>query len=623
MRRVRSSPWWDDELAECWEGVKTVEKTLKFFKTSREKTRKHTQFREARQKFDKLFRKKKRTFQREKALCIDAASTSNPTDFWDQIKKLGPRRDDNQTLEVYTSDGEVSRDLGVVIETWKNSYEKLYNPKNTSSLDENYLEKCELLKSLEGEEVNDLSEWYNSRMTRHEIKKVGGKSKTKKAVGGESLPYEVFKNEASEEILEALFNKIFETNLVPTIWLKFLIKPIPKGGDTDPRVPLEYRGISLLSTVGKLYSSILNDRISEHLEKNNILEDEQNGFRKKRSCLEHIYVLSTIIKIRKAKKLSTFVSFVDFQKAFDTVDRNLLLLKIYQAGIKGNVYKSIRALYADNQCAILLKHFVTPWFPSTMGIRQGDSLSPTLFAIFINDLAKNIKEKFKGVQLGDGVNCPILLYADDIVLLAEKAVHLKAMIKMVEKWCMEWKLEVNVKKTKVVHFRPKSKAITTASFPYGGRNIEIVSSYKYLGVIFDEFLEFDEGVKALAGAGGRGLGKIFATHKRLHGMGFNTFTQLFENMVDPIILYGAGVWGLKRFGCTEAVQNRAQRMFLGVHKYACNEAVNGDMGWRTISSKQKIWVLRLWNHLCAMDESRLCKKVFNIDHKSKQGGSKS
>ena len=128
------------------------------------------------------------------------------------------------------------------------------------------------------------------------------------------------------------------------------------------------------------------------------------------------------------------------------MDRNLLLLKVYQAGIKGNIYKSIKALYADNQCAILLKHFVTPSFPSTTGIRQGDSLSPTLFAIFINDLAKNIKEKFKGVQLGDGVQCSILLYADDIVLLAEKATQLKAMIKMVEKWCSEWILEVNIKK---------------------------------------------------------------------------------------------------------------------------------------------------------------------------------
>jgi hypothetical protein len=145
-----------------------------------------------------------------------------------------------------------------------------------------------------------------------------------------------------------------------------------------------------------------------------------------------------------------------------------------------------------------------------------------------------------------------------------------------------------------------------------------VSSYKYLGIIFDEFLEFEEGVKALAGAGGRALGKIFASHKRLHGMGFDTFTKMYESMVDPIIFYGAGVWGTKNFHQPVTIQNRAQRLFLGVHKYACNEAVNGDMGWRSASAKQQLWVLRLWNHLCEMDEDRLCKKFFNIDHKFKR-----
>ena len=174
------------------------------------------------------------------------------------------------------------------------------------------------------------------------------------------------------------------------------------------------------------------------------------------------------------------------------------------------------------------------------------------------------------------------------------------------------------KKTKVVHFRIRKKKLTTATFMYGGKPLEIVDCYKYLGIIFDEFLEFDLGVKALSGAGGRALGKIFASHKRLNGTGFDTFTQMYESMVDPIIFYGAGVWGTKKFTQPVAIQNRAQRLFLGVHKYACNEAVNGDMGWRSSVTKQQLWVLRLWNHLCEMDESRLCKKIFNIDHKFKK-----
>ena len=95
------------------------------------------------------------------------------------------------------------------------------------------------------------------------------------------------------------------------------------------------------------------------------------------------------------------------------------------------------------------------WFPIKTGIRQGDSLSPTLFAIFINDLALEIKEKHKGIKLNDNVNVPILLYADDIILLASSPSELKNMLKTVYNWCNRWRLKVNSTKTKVMHFRNK------------------------------------------------------------------------------------------------------------------------------------------------------------------------
>ena len=189
------------------------------------------------------------------------------------------------------------------------------------------------------------------------------------------------------------------------------------------------------------------------------------------------------------------------------------------------------------------------------------------------------------------------------------------MLKEVENWCNKWRISVNTKKTKVVHFRPLKKKLTTATFVYGRTKLEIVSIYKYLGVVFDEFMEFKEGVQTLAGAGGRGLGKLFSSHRRLHGIGFKTYTHLFESSVDPIVLYGAGIWGTKRFTYSDSIQNRAQRMFLGVHRYACNEAVNAEMGWRAMFSKQKMCVLRLWNRLCEMQENRLCKQIFLEDHR--------
>ena len=112
-----------------------------------------------------------------------------------------------------------------------------------------------------------------------------------------------------------------------------IIKPIPKGSSIDPKLPMQYRGISLLSTVYKLYTAVLNDRLLKFSERN-IYCDEQNGFRPNRSCTDHIYILSSILRHRIHQNLSTYACFIDAEKAFDRVDRNLMLYKLFRYGFK-------------------------------------------------------------------------------------------------------------------------------------------------------------------------------------------------------------------------------------------------------------------------------------------------
>ncbi len=113
-----------------------------------------------------------------------------------------------------------------------------------------------------------------------------------------------------------LFQKIFTSSIriVTTIWKTGIIKPIPKSFLLDPRVPLQYKGIFQLSTVYKLFSGILNKRIVNVVDINQLFADEQYGFRKGRSCIDHIFVLSSIIGNRKAKGLSTYIVYIDFEK---------------------------------------------------------------------------------------------------------------------------------------------------------------------------------------------------------------------------------------------------------------------------------------------------------------------
>ena len=130
----------------------------------------------------------------------------------------------------------------------------------------------------------------------------------------------------------------FDFSVIPKPWTMSIIKPIPKSSSTDPCVPLNYRGISLLSCAAKIMSAILNNRLSDYYNDHGLVVDEQNGFRKGRSCAEHIFVLTTIIRHRLNYNLPTYVAFIDLEKVFDWVDRTLLFYKLLMNNINGRTY---------------------------------------------------------------------------------------------------------------------------------------------------------------------------------------------------------------------------------------------------------------------------------------------
>ena len=171
--------------------------------------------------------------------------------------------------------------------------------------------------------------------------------------------------------------------------------------------------------ISKIYSKLLNNRLQKYLEENDILAEEQNGFRASRSCIDHIFTLCTILRNRKVSGFDTFLSFIDYKKAFDSVDRDLLLYKLSQIGVDGRFYSAIKSLYQNPKSRVILNEFETDYFDCPIGVKQGDCLSPTLFALFINDLAEEIKSSGVGLELDSDTFINILLYADDIVLLAK------------------------------------------------------------------------------------------------------------------------------------------------------------------------------------------------------------
>lgn len=409
------------------------------------------------------------------------------------------------------------------------------------------------------------------------------------------------------------FRLCFDSGKIPKEWRKAIICPIYKGKGSEPRLPSSYRGISLLSCIYKLYSSVLNTRLRDYLEYKGTLAEEQNGFRKKRSCEEHIYILNSIIRNSLDNKKSIYAAFIDFKTAFDVVDRHMLLYKIIDAGVDGKLYFAIKEIYKLTEASVRINGEFTNWFTVNNGVRQGDTLSTTLFLIYINDLAKHLNDLGLGIDI-NGRKLSTLFYADDIVLFTDNPHELQSLLDVVHDWCKRWKLAVNFKKSNVIHFRNKRTSRTEIQFKLGNNDVSYTASYKYLGIYMNEFLDYNYTAEQFASSAERALGSIINKYKRYPDMGYSTYTKLYENCVAPILDYSSGIWGYKTFSKIESLQNRAQRIFLGVHRFAPALGVEGDMGWLLRTNQRRLKMLQFWNRLVKMRDTRLTKKVFRWEY---------
>ena len=202
-------------------------------------------------------------------------------------------------------------------------------------------------------------------------------------------------------LYKLLFNKIFVDVSHPTIWSENYLKPIFKKGDIwDPD---NFRGIAVGSSLGKLFYLILLDRLEMKSQQLHLISPNQIGFMKGHRTADHIFVLKTIVdRIVRIEKKKLFVAFIDFRKAYDRINRSLLLLKLQKLGITGLFYQNIKAIYKSVVYVIKVKGGRIEPISSICGLKQGGVLSPLLLNLFIDDIKWIFDESCDPVNvLGD------------------------------------------------------------------------------------------------------------------------------------------------------------------------------------------------------------------------------
>jgi hypothetical protein len=208
----------------------------------------------------------------------------------------------------------------------------------------------------------------------------------------------------------------------------------------------------LLSVVSKVFTAMLNKRLAEFCEEKGLLVEEQGGFRRGRGCTDQLFVLTDLLAGRRQAGKRTYACFIDVRKAYDRVWRDGLMKTLWEKGIRGRAWRVIRSYYEDVKSCVRLQDGDTGWFGIDVGVRQGCVLSPLLFDLFIDAMAREVKALGLGVQ---GV--ALLLYADDVVLVAES--DLQKMLNAVAAFFKRWRLEANLSKTKVMAYGDCARAV--------------------------------------------------------------------------------------------------------------------------------------------------------------------
>ena len=583
----KCTPWWTDEVRDA------VRKKMQKFRSlmKHQTPEKREIYKEACREAETVKRSAKRKVWEELGGKLEADYGGGRKLLYSIAKKYR-KGGKEETRTIKDDKGELLIDKEDIDERWRQYFEDLLN---VAGQDE----------ELDDEDDEDEEETAEvDHITEEEVMKELKKMKNGKSPGLDGLTAELLK-EGGEVLLKEiteLFNKVYSTGLVPEEWGKAVICPIFKGGNIkedkskgDRQNCKNYRGISLLPHIVKLYERIIEKKLRSCVE--NDLGEWQYGFRPHRSTMDLIFTLKILMEKSWEFNIDQYMAFLDLEKAFDRVPRGKMWKVLRRYGIPKKLLNAIKALY--NTCDSRVQE--GKWFKVGCGVRQGSALSPLLFIIYMDRVVKDIAAE----------EVETLSYADDVALVAETEALLQA---CVEQWCRQlekYGMKMNTTKSEVMVL---SKLKRSCNILAGGQKLKEVNTFKYLGVNFNDNGIMEAEIDARIAKYSKNVGLLYPLLKERE-IPTKVKITIYKTILRPILTYGSEAWVLiKRLQSkVQAAEMRVLRLILGVNMRdrLRNEVIREKLNVESVLEFIERSQLRWFGHVKRMDPARYPRKYLD------------
>jgi len=393
-------------------------------------------------------------------------------------------------------------------------------------------------------------------------------------------------------LLARIFNCFVHNSFIPAEWKESYTTMLYKGKG-ERRNLNNYRAIAAGSTLGKVFSQCVLYCLEGWATVNGVLSTQQRGFRCHRGCEDNLAALLTALRAKRCagadrqRAATTHLVFVDFSKAYDRVPHSAMLKKLEILGATGKILQLIKGMLQGTTTRIHTAEGLSDPISVKRGLPQGHTISPMLFALYLNDLLVELQQnKTPGARPVDLQDIACLAYADDVVILADSAEEAQKQLDSVRRWAEDWGMQVNLSKGKTEHMiigPPQESPLLS----FGQDTVKQTDQYKYLGVTLssaDRMLKLPATRKAMLAAAWGAHASIMRLKVAAPDLPPGVLATVWQTWVLPQLMYGIGVWmDGEDWPDAQKFMHICGRQLLDAPGETPNSVVMAELGWRTVS----------------------------------------